>query len=207
MVITELVLPWLLHDRSWGLYDKNLNKHLRWERADGWFKQAGLVVLQKGLYIRDTEIFLCDSAFFRHYFSGNGDACNQYLIILFDYPIQVLADLSTLIHCETLFNRTEAEMLGFRPEVRDLQWKEGGEPEPTVVFLIHLSWDSLGFLDASTWHRRLPWHVLIVCSDRHERRLLPPTWGKQACKNKHMFCKYSLTIAAVRILPGVFNPA
>lgn len=78
-------------------------------------------MLQKGLYIRDTEIFLCDSAFFLHYFSGSSDACNQYLIILFICFVGVLADLSTLIRCETLFNRTEAKMLGFGPEVRDLQ--------------------------------------------------------------------------------------
>lgn len=140
MVITELVLPWLLHDRSWGLYDKNPNKHLRWERTDGWFKQVGLVVLQKGFYIRDTEIFLCDSAFFLHYFSGNSDTCNQHLIILLICFVEVLADPSTLIRCEALFNRTEAKMLGFGPEVRDVQEKEGDEPRPTVVFLIHLSW-------------------------------------------------------------------
>lgn len=71
-------------------------------------------MLQKGLYIRDAEISLCDSAFFLHYSSGNGDACNQYLIILFICLVEVLAGLSTLIRCETLFNGTEAKNVGPR---------------------------------------------------------------------------------------------
>lgn len=56
------------------------------------------------------------------------------MIILFTGFVEVLADLSTLFLGEKILNRTEAETLGFGLEVRNLQGKEAGERQPTIVF-------------------------------------------------------------------------